>query len=653
MVRKMDVIPKPVAVVFALVAASAPLAAPLPWMAPAAIATSGAVSFPLPNTVTQGTIVQIASANSMASVNLSLKQQFEQKFKGTRVSITSRRVDQALQDVLTGKADLAAIGRPLSDAETAQGLVPIPVGRDKIAIVVGAANPFNKDLSIPKFAKIFRGEIKNWADLGGSKGAIVFVDRVNSDARQAFLAYPAFQTGKFTTGSNAVKLEDPSMNALLEKLGTQGISFVSANQLKRQKGLRALTMDKVDPNNAKYPFSQPLFYVYKGAPNASVKAFLGLAGSPVGQQAIQKAGVAQVIDFNQPGAASDTNQPGTSKTAAVNKAVPENAPKGTTSQPLKAKPPTGATGEQIEPAQPNASPATPDTGETNLLGIPVPSWIKWLLPVGLLGLGLVLLLLPRKQSPEEPIEGTIDPEIPPTRLTPPDETDLTQDAWVEPSASASTSEPPRFMATPLDGTSGATPPTEGTLGADAIVGGITAAGAAGAAWSFLHHEQPQTPDAASEASPTLMPPGETVAELPIADHDWSFEAAPAESAEGEAGTAATARNRLLDERNRVVLIPQTAREAVVRWQLTDAQKSEAHNQGGVDLVLRLYDVTGISPEAELLENFYQYDCSELTQELRIELPLPGRDYVVEVGYLDREGEWLGLARSIAVQIPAV
>ena len=106
----------------------------------------------------------------------------------------------------------------------------------------------------------------------------------------------------------------------------------------------------------------------------------------------------------------------------------------------------------------------------------------------------------------------------------------------------------------------------------------------------------------------------------------------------------------MGDRAGIVLIPQTAREAVVRWQLTEAQKIDARGQGGIDLALRLYDVTGINPDRDALENFYQYDCSELTQELRIEVPVPARDYVVEVGYLDRAGEWIGIARSLSVHI---
>jgi hypothetical protein len=106
---------------------------------------------------------------------------------------------------------------------------------------------------------------------------------------------------------------------------------------------------------------------------------------------------------------------------------------------------------------------------------------------------------------------------------------------------------------------------------------------------------------------------------------------------------------LMDDRASVILMSQTDRIAVVYWQLTEGQKSYARDQGNMELALRLHDVTGINPDSDPLENFYQYQCDELTQELRIEVPLLGRDYRVEMGYLDREDNWIGLVQDKKVE----
>ncbi|OUC16202.1 MAG: hypothetical protein B0A82_02800 [Alkalinema sp. CACIAM 70d] len=741
MVQKNILSPKQMGLMVALMAAATPLTTSLSLttlslLTPVELAQAAAVPFPLPSGIPQGTAVRIASASSMAGVNQALKQQFEKEFAKSKatVNVNTTSAQSALKAVLEGKADLAGIGRPLTEAEVAQGLVAIPVGRDKIAIVVGSGNPFKKDLSIPKFAKIFRGELKNWSELGGQKAGIQVIDRVNSDTRQAFPTYPAFQSGKFNSGATAVKLEDTSMKAVLGKLGNSGVSFVPANQLKNQSGFRVLSMDGVDPSNPKYPFSQPLFYVFKGPkPSPAVQAFLGVAGTTAGQKAIQQSGIAQAIDFNQPGEIAKA-QAASAAANAANKAVSANAPKdkgqpGAVSNADRPSsiaannaPNPGVTGEQVNPAPNNPAPAAEDGG---LLGNDFPDWLKWLLPLGLLGLGLMLLLLPRKA--DESIDGAApmgDRAAPvptpsfsdsgnesnasatwaPFQTEANDEVDVSGDAWSDRSGEVTD-----------DRDALGIPPVSGGT----IAGGMAATGAAGAAaWSFLQGQEDATEvtdsstDASTEAefipasewefeSSNLdeLPPDtrgrlddvalDTSNVSPIDEGDSSGSgtnspsflgnlqnsastlmtnagAAAENAVEGVThaggetlaagaafvgGTAAAARTRILGDRAKIVLIPQTSKEAVVRWQLTDDQKADAHNRGGIDLALRLYDVTGVDPNQSVLENFYQYDCSELTQELRIEVPVPDRDYVVEVGYLDRSGEWIDVARSMSVHIP--
>ncbi|MCY7320322.1 MAG: substrate-binding domain-containing protein, partial [Phormidesmis sp. CAN_BIN36] len=81
----------------------------------------------------------------------------------------------ALQSVLDGKTDLAAIGRPLTAEEKARGFVVAPQKRHKIAIVVGPENSFTGDLTFKQFAQIFQGEITDWSEVGGSPGRIQLI----------------------------------------------------------------------------------------------------------------------------------------------------------------------------------------------------------------------------------------------------------------------------------------------------------------------------------------------------------------------------------------------------------------------------------------------------------------------------------------------
>ncbi|NJO42559.1 MAG: DUF4912 domain-containing protein [Cyanobacteria bacterium RU_5_0] len=246
-------------------------------------------SFPLPDSVASGTTIRIDGSPSMTAVNQALKQRFEEQYAGTDVEIGDGGSRVALQALLDRRIDLVAIGRPLTDEEKAQGLVEVPISRSKIAIIVGENNSFTGDLRFDQFAQIFRGEITDWSQVGGDPGAIRLVDRPEtSDTRQAFPNYPVFQVAPFQTGANVVEVDD-STEAVISALGTDGISYAVAEQVFNRSGVRILSMHQTLPDDPRYPFSQPMFYVYREEPNLAIAAFLGFATAPVGQQAVSTA----------------------------------------------------------------------------------------------------------------------------------------------------------------------------------------------------------------------------------------------------------------------------------------------------------------------------------------------------------------------------
>ncbi|XHX77128.1 MAG: DUF4912 domain-containing protein [Stenomitos frigidus ULC029] len=275
------------------VVASRAVARPLTGtlMLPLLAQTASTSAFPLPTNVPVGTSIRIGGSSGMGTINQALKQRFEQRFVGTKVELNTQGTGPAIKDLMDNNADLAAIGRTLMPQEKAQGLVAVPISRHKIAIIVGAENPFKGGLTFEQFAKIFRGEIKDWAQVGGEPGPIRFIDRPSSsDTRQAFRNYPVFKQAPFITGKTAQPLGQDSTSQVVEALMTSGIGYAIADQLKDHRDVRIVPINNTLPSNPKYPFSQPLIYVYKGPqPNLPAQAFLGYAAAPVSRQTIETA----------------------------------------------------------------------------------------------------------------------------------------------------------------------------------------------------------------------------------------------------------------------------------------------------------------------------------------------------------------------------
>ncbi|MEO0541793.1 MAG: substrate-binding domain-containing protein, partial [Cyanobacteria bacterium P01_A01_bin.105] len=175
-----------------------PLAATVHWLAqvPAEIE--------LPASIAADDRLRIDGDPSLTPTNAAVADNFSAQYPNASVQIDSTGSDAAIQALQAGEIDIAALGRPLTEAESANNLVSVPFDREKIAIIIGPDNPFAGDLTFEQFAQIFRGEVTDWSEIGGAPGPIRFVARPDSsDTRPAFQNYPVFQAAPFETGATA------------------------------------------------------------------------------------------------------------------------------------------------------------------------------------------------------------------------------------------------------------------------------------------------------------------------------------------------------------------------------------------------------------------------------------------------------------------
>jgi ABC-type phosphate transport system substrate-binding protein len=248
-------------------------------------------SFDLPESLPDAaTQLRLQVAPSMATINQVVLAQFQDRFESAEVQLSEGDTASAIAAVQAGEVDLAAIGRPLSDDEVEAGLVEVPVSREKIAIILGPDNPFQGDISVLQFVDIFRGEITDWAEVGGEPGPIRFIDRpADSDTRIALSEYDVFQVDAFETGASAETLDTDDTAAVVRALGSDGISYAISGQVLDQDTVRVQSMDGILPDDERYPYSQPRSYVYQGEPSQAVASFLGFVTGEPGQAAVAEA----------------------------------------------------------------------------------------------------------------------------------------------------------------------------------------------------------------------------------------------------------------------------------------------------------------------------------------------------------------------------
>jgi phosphate transport system substrate-binding protein len=666
-----------VAIALLLALTNAPKTSAASWNFLSVGTSTNLATFPLPTNVPDGTAVKIAGSSSMAAISQALKQGFEGKFPGSAIASETTDANTAIKQLLDGQVDLAAISRPLTADEKAAGLVDVPVSRDKIAVVVSPQNPYAGELTHDQFAKIFRGEITDWSQIGGQPGTIRLIDRPeSSDLRQSFKGYPVFE-GNFATGTTAVAPPQDSTDAMVKLLGTDGIGYATAKQVLDNPNVRVISMWGTPPTDPRYPFSQPFAYVYKGQnPSPAVQAFLGYASAPEAQPAIEQAKTVATppVGNTPPSPASPSPSAAASPSPTAAASPSAAASPGATASPA-AKPSAGAASPGATALAPGAEPAA-DTGFN------MPSWIWWLLPLGLLALLLGWLFGDRRteEDPELTAEGGVLPDndnyTANTGLAAGtlaaggaaldysrgDDNGIENLSSLSEGGDLGDSEGNMFSG--LWG--GASDTAEGAIdgvGNAARSGGDALSGLFGDASDATGNALDAGGDAlsnlfggASDMAGNVMnagggaTPSGYLEERAGAGAMAAGAAAAAGSAfSGGAPAAATPSTGT----NRIVLVPREPHRAHVYWEIPNAYKEAIRQRGGEKLALRLYDVTGLDLSYQTPHSVQQFDCGELARDQDIPVSESDRDYIAEIGYLTADQRWLRMARSATVRVPSV
>ncbi|MBD2109589.1 substrate-binding domain-containing protein [Nodosilinea sp. FACHB-13] len=368
-------------------AAVSPIAADrLLAQAPSTLPDKGSIPTELP----ADAVLRLDGSSSMVLVNEGLRDRFLQRFPNASVEMGASRTDAALRALIDGELDIVAAGRPLTAVERSQGLVEVPIEREKIAVIVGTENSFDGSLSFDQFAQMFRGEIRNWAEVGGAPARIRVVDRPNySDTRIALSRYAAFDGAFFGTGSTADPIDDDDTEAVIDALGADGIGYAVASQVLGRSDVRVLAMHQTLPNDPRYPYSQHRAYVYNSEdPSPAALALLGF--------------------FMKVPGPTNTAAAATKATAPTATPSPKATPAIATPAPTATPESTATSGQDTALAPPAGT--TTETASSERF-----PW--WLLGIPVLG-GLLWWLLKGKSKPGAPHAASVGSAAPPPVLNP-------------------------------------------------------------------------------------------------------------------------------------------------------------------------------------------------------------------------------------------
>jgi phosphate transport system substrate-binding protein len=214
-----------------------------------------------------------------------------------RISLSGGGSGNGIKALIDGSTDIADSSRFIKDKEVKlaveKGRYPVPfaVAYDCIVPVVHPSNSI-ANLSIDQLKAIYRGESKNWKEIGGPDRKVVVISRDTSSGtyevwHEKVMKKERVYPGALLQASNGAIVQAVAKNK--NAIGYIGLGYMS-------KDVKALSVDRVVGSeettlNGTYPISRPLYMFTAGWPTGDTLNFINFVLHPQkGQKYIGDAG---------------------------------------------------------------------------------------------------------------------------------------------------------------------------------------------------------------------------------------------------------------------------------------------------------------------------------------------------------------------------
>jgi phosphate transport system substrate-binding protein len=218
------------------------------------------------------------------------------------VQVTGGGSGTGIAALINGSADICESSRQMKDKEKADvqakrgaPAIETSVALDALAIYVNDKSPVH-EISLPMLAKIYKGEVTNWKDVGGPAHAIILYGRENNSGTYGFFKEHVLENKDFAPAVQTLAGTSAVVNAVKGDefgIGYGGIAYL--------EGIRALKVKKDDAaasiqpsletaQSGVYPISRFLYFYTAGQPTSTMKKFIDWVVGAEGQKTISDVG---------------------------------------------------------------------------------------------------------------------------------------------------------------------------------------------------------------------------------------------------------------------------------------------------------------------------------------------------------------------------
>lgn len=261
-----------------------------------AVFAAAVVLFFTANAVWAGNLV-IKGSTTVLPIALKIAETYMKQYPEVRISLSGGGSGNGIKALIDGSTDIANSSRFIKPKEVKlavdRGEYPVPfaVAYDCIVPVVHPSNTM-ANLSLAQLKAIYKGEIKNWEEVGGPDRRIVVISRDTSSGTYEVWSEEVMEKervfpGALLQASNGAIMQAVSKNK--NAIGYIGLGYMDDS-------VKALVVNHIEGSeettlNGTYPVSRPLYMFTSGWPEDDTLHFINFVLNPEkGQKQVRDAG---------------------------------------------------------------------------------------------------------------------------------------------------------------------------------------------------------------------------------------------------------------------------------------------------------------------------------------------------------------------------
>ena len=249
-------------------------------------------------------MVQIKGSDTLINLVQKLAEVYMQKHPSANIAVTGGGSGTGIAALLNRRCDIADASRGIKASEIMDAhknsIDPrrVVIAIDGLSIIVNAQNPVTQ-LTVEQIGKIYRGETKNWSEVGGGNMPITLYGRQSNSGTYDFMKENVMM-GEYASSMKSMNGNAQIVEAI--KQDASGIGYVGVGYAQAATGITALKVAKtvaseyyspfnsLDVKNGRYPITRPLNQYVNGMPKGVAKDFIEFELSAAGQAIVVEEG---------------------------------------------------------------------------------------------------------------------------------------------------------------------------------------------------------------------------------------------------------------------------------------------------------------------------------------------------------------------------